>query len=166
MPSVRPDGVWPREAGLDVDAEPYDGRRPHVWCADSPVPVSREPRQPWPARPGQPARDDDAYRRAGTANRFLCGQPLRGWRHGNVTARRTKEDCAMQMQEVGDVPVPEADVMRLVVDPLHPPPPAARYETCTPEAARRITRTLAWPSTPKPGRGRTMAACAFAVLTE
>ena len=44
----------------------------------------------------------------------------------------------MQMQEVGDVPVPEADVMRLVVDPLHPPPPAARYETCTPEAARRI----------------------------
>lgn len=93
-------------------------------------------------------------------------QPLRGWRHVNGTARRTKPDCAVPMQELVAVQFPEADGMRLVVDNLHTPPPAALDETFAPAAARRITRQLAWPSTPKQGRWLNRAAGAFAVLTE
>jgi hypothetical protein len=113
------------EDGLDLYAEPYDVRRPQVCFDESPVQLIRETRPPLPARPGQPARYDDEYRREGTANLFLFVQPLRGWRYVNVTARRTKHDFAVQMQELVDVHLPEADVMRLVVDNLHTHTPAA-----------------------------------------
>jgi len=110
---------------LDLYAEPYDVRRPQVCFDESPVQLISETRQPLPVRPGQPARYDYEYRREGTANLFLFVQPLRGWRHVNVTAHRTKHDFAMQMQELVNVHFPEADVIRLVVDNLnthtHPP---------------------------------------------
>jgi DDE superfamily endonuclease len=151
---------------LDVYAEPYDARRPQVCFDESPVQLLSETRQPLPARPGQPARYDYEYRREGTANLFLFVQPLRGWRHVNVTARRTKYDFAMQMQELVDVHFPEADVIRLVVDNLNTHTPAALYETFTPEEARRITRKLELHYTPKHGSWLNMAECEFAVLTE
>jgi len=97
---------------LDVYAEPYDVRRPQVCFDESPVQLISETRQPLPARPGQPARYDYEYRREGTANLFLFVQPLRGWRHVNVTAHRTKHDFAVQMQELVNVHFPEADVIR------------------------------------------------------
>jgi DDE superfamily endonuclease len=140
--SVSPDLVWHMEDVLDLDAEPYDRRRPQVCCDDSPVQVISETRQPLPAQPGQPARYDYEYRHAGTANLFLLVQPLRGWRHVNVTARRTKYDFALQKQELVDVHFPEAEVMRLVVDNLNTHTPAALDETCAPAEARRLTRKL------------------------
>jgi len=150
---------------LDWYAEPYDGRRPQVCFDESPVQLLSETRHPLPARPGQPARYDYEYRREGTANLFLFVQPLRGWRHVNITARRTKYDFAVQMQELVAVQFPEADVIRLVVDNLNTHTPAALYETFAPAEARRITRKLALHYTPKHGSWLNMAECAFAVLT-
>ena len=83
------------------------------------VPCHCSVRHGSPCRPGQAARYDYEYRREGTANLFLFVQPLRGWRHVNVTAHRTKHDFAVQMQELVDVHCPEADVIRLVVDNLN-----------------------------------------------
>jgi hypothetical protein len=114
---------------LDLYAEPYDERRPQVCFDESPVQLISETRQPVPARPGQPMRYDYEYRREGTANLFLFVQPLGGWRHVNVTPRRTKGDFARQMQELVDVHFPEADVIKLVVDNLNTHTPAALYET-------------------------------------
>src|SRR5712691_2291407 len=94
---MRQTTVW------DLYAEPYDGRRPQVCFDESPVQLISETRQPVPARPGQPTRYDYEYRREGTANLFLFVQPLCGWRHVNVTPRRTKGDFAVQMQELVDV---------------------------------------------------------------
>jgi transposase len=154
------------EDGLDLYAEPYDVRRPQVCFDESPVQLLSETRHPLPARRGQPARYDYEYRRAGTANLFLFVQPLRGWRHVNGTAPCTKHDFAVQMQELVDVPFPEADVSRRGVDNLHTHTPAALYETFAPAEARRITRKLACHYTPKHGSWLNMAECAFAVLTE
>jgi hypothetical protein len=106
------------------------------------VQLISETRQPLPAQPGQPARYDYEYRHAGTANLFLFVQPLRGWRHVNVTARRTKYDFALQKQGLVDVHFPEAEVIRLVVDNLNTHTPAALDETCAPAEARRLTRKL------------------------
>jgi DDE superfamily endonuclease len=125
---VSPEFVWHLEEVLDLYAEPYDGRRPQVCFDESPVPLISETRQPVPARPGQPTRYNYEYRREGTAKLFLCVQPLCGWRHVNVTPRRTKGDCARQMQELVDVHFPEADVIKLVVDNLNTHTPAAVYE--------------------------------------
>src|SRR5262245_16807032 len=104
---------------LDLYAEPYDGQRPQVCFDESPVQLMSETRQPIPARPGQPVHYDYEYRREGTANLFLFVQPLRGWRHVNVTAHRTKGDFAVHMKELVDGHFPEAEVIKLVVDNLN-----------------------------------------------
>ena len=151
---------------LDLYADPYDPRRPQVCFDESPVQLISETRQPVPVRPGQPARYDYEYRREGTANLFLCVQPLRGWRHVNVTARRTNGEFALQMQELVDVHFPDADIIRLVVDNLNTHTPAALYETFPPEEARRLTRKLEFHYTPKHGSWLNMAECEFAVLSK
>ena len=54
---------------------------------------------PVPAAPGRRQRVDYEYVRRGTANLFLLVEPLRGWRHVDVTARRTNADFAQQMRD-------------------------------------------------------------------
>lgn len=134
-------------------------------CFDeSPVQLTSATRCPLPVRPGQPECDDYEYQREGTANLFLFVQPWRGWRHVNVTARRTKQDFARQMQLLVDVYFPTADRVRLVVDNLNTHTPAALYETFAPAEARRITRKLEFHYTPKHGSWLNRAECELAVL--
>ncbi|WP_180277563.1 hypothetical protein [Nostoc sp. 'Peltigera malacea cyanobiont' DB3992] len=51
-----------------------------------------EVRLPLPPEPEQPERYDFEYKRNGTVNLFAYFQPLAGWRHIEVTQRRTKHD--------------------------------------------------------------------------
>jgi hypothetical protein len=44
---------------LDLDEEPYHPRRPQVNFDETSTPLIGETREPLPAAPGQPARDDD-----------------------------------------------------------------------------------------------------------
>lgn len=44
---------------------------------------------------------------------------------------------------------PKAAVIRVVRDTLNPQTPAAVSQTCAPEEARRLTRKLAFQSTPR-----------------
>jgi transposase len=149
---------------LDLYAEPEDPRYPQVCFDESPVQLTSETRLPLPARPGQPARYDSEYKREGTANLFLFVQPLRGWRHVNVTQQRTKRDFAQQMRLLVDQYFPMAERIRLVVDNLNTHTPAALYETFAPVEARRITRKLEFHYTPKHGSWLNMAECELAVL--
>ena len=149
---------------LDLYAEPDDPRYPQVCFDESPVQLTSATRCPLPVRPGQPECEDYEYKREGTANLFLFVQPLRGWRHVNVTARRTKQDFAQQMQLLVDVYFPTAERVRLVVDNLNTHTPAALYETFAPAEARRITRKLEFHYTPKHGSRLNMAECELAVL--
>jgi hypothetical protein len=147
---------------LDLYAEPYDAQYPQVCFDESPVQLVSETRSPLPARPGQPACYDYEYQREGTAHLFLFVQPLLGWRPVNVTTRRTKQDFAQQMKLLVDFP--DANRIRLVVDNLNTPTPAALYEAFVPAEARRITRKLEFHYTPKHGSWLNRAECEFAVL--
>ena len=149
---------------LDLYAEPDDPRCPQVCFDESPVQLTSETRHPLPARPGHPARYDTEYKREGTANLFLFVQPLRGWRHVNVTKQRTKQDFAQQMRRLVDQYFPMAERIRLVVDNLNTHTPAALYGTFPPDEARRITRKLEFHYTPKHGSWLNMAECELAVL--
>jgi hypothetical protein len=126
--------------------------------------LTSEKRRPLPVRPGQPECYDYEYKREGTANLFLFVQPLRGWRHVNVTAQRTTQDFAQQMQLLVDVYFPTADRIRLVVDNLNTHTPAALYQAFAPAEARRLIRKLEFHYTPKHGSWLNMAECEFAVL--
>ena len=152
------------EEVLDLYAEPDDPRYPQVGFDESPVQLTSETRHPLPARPGQPARYDSEYKREGTANLFLFVQPLRGWRHVNVTKQRTKQDFAQQMRLLVDQYFPTAERIRLVVDNLNTHTPAALYGVFPPNEARRMTRKLEFHYTPKHGSWLNMAECEFAVL--
>lgn len=99
---MSPDDIWHLEDVLDLYAESEDPRYPQVCFDESPVQLTSETRQPLPAQSGQPARYDTEYKREGTANLFLFVQPLRGWRHVNVTAQRTKPDFAQQLRLLVD----------------------------------------------------------------
>ena len=161
---MSPDYVWHLEDVLDLYAEPEDPRYPQVCFDESPVQLTSETRQPLPAQPGQPVRYDTEYRREGTANLFLFVQPLRGWRHVNVTKQRTKQDFAQQMRLLVDQYFPAAERIRLVVDNLNTHTPASLYSVFPPDEARRITRKLEFHYTPKHGSWLNMAECELAVL--
>jgi hypothetical protein len=149
---------------LDLYAEPYDRRYPLACFDEKLYQVVSETRQALPVRPGQPRRYDYEYRREGACNLFMCFEPLRGWRHVEVTDRRTAHDFAACMKELVDVHFPEATVISVVLDNLNPHTPAALYTAFRPAEACRILRKLDFHYTPKHGSWLNMAEIELAVL--
>ena len=101
---------------LDLCAQPYDPRRPVVCFDETSTQLLADTRPPLPAQPGRPARQDYEYRREGTRNLFLTCEPMAGWRHVQVTERRTMQDFARQMRWLVDEAYPEVPVVRVVLD--------------------------------------------------
>ena len=149
---------------LDLYAEPHDPRRPVVGFDESSKQLVAETRLPLPMEPGQPERFDYEYERNGTANLFLLCQPLGGWRHVEVTDRRTKHDFAQQMRALVDRHFPDAELIRVVLDNLNTHTPAALYEAFAPAEARRILRKLEFHYTPVHGSWLNMAELEFSML--
>jgi hypothetical protein len=69
-------------------------------------------------------------------------EPLQGWRHVTVTARRTTQDFAHCIQDLVGVQFPRATVISVVLDHLNTHTPAALYATFPPAEACRILRKL------------------------
>jgi DDE superfamily endonuclease len=161
---VGADFVWRMEDVLDLYARPYDARHPVVCFDEQPRQLVEEIRTPLPRAHGRPERVDYEYRRRGTANLFLLFEPLAGWRHVEVTERRTAADFAHQMRALVDVHHPAAGVIAVVLDNLSTHSPAALYQAFPPEEARRILRRLEFHYTPKHGSWLNMAELEFSVL--
>ena len=158
------DFVWRMEDVLDLYAKPYDPERPVVCFDEQPRQLIAEVRTPVPAAPGRPQRIDDEYRRQGTANLFLTFEPLAGWRHVEVTERRTSAEFAHQMRALADVHYPDAERIAVVLDNLSTHSPAALYQAFPPEEARRLLKRLEFHHTPKHGSWLNMAELEFSVL--
>ena len=150
---------------LDLYAEPYSSDRPVVCFDELPFQLLADKRAPQPVAPGRPTRVDYEYRRQGTANLFLCFEPLAGWRHVEVTARRTNKDFAEQMRALADDHYPDAPVIAVVLDNLSTHSPAALYQTFPPVEARRLVKRLEFHYTPKHGSWLNMAELEFAILS-
>lgn len=153
------------EAILDLYAEPYDPRYPVVCFDERLYQLVSEVRQPLPLQPGHPRRYDYEYRREGTCNLFMFFQPLQGWRHVEITARRTAQDFAYCMKALVDVHFPEVALISVVLDNLNTHTPAALYATFPPAEACRILRKLDFHHTPKHGSWLNTAEVEFAVLS-
>lgn len=148
----------------DLYEAPYDETRPTVNFDETSKPLIEEVRHPLPPKPGQVKRFDYAYKRNGTRNLFIFGEPQAGWRHIDVTARRTKRDFAPQMKWLVDQCYPEAEVIRVVMDKLHTHKWASLYEAFSPQEARSILRKLEFHDTPKHGSWLNMAEIELSVL--
>jgi predicted RecB family endonuclease len=150
---------------IEVDHRPYDPKRPVVCVDELPVQLIGETRTPIPAAPGRPQRYDYEYRRNGTANLFLAFAPLVGWRHVEVTDRRTAKDVGVLLRWLVDDVYEEAEKVVLVTDNLNVHAAGSLYEAFDPATARRITEQIEWHDTPKHGSWRNVAECEFSVLS-
>ena len=149
---------------LELLAEPYDPKRPVVCFDEKPVQLLRDTRPPKPVQPERPALQDYEYKREGTANIFMMVQPLKGWRHADVTKQRTQLDFARQMKQLVDVHYPGAELIRLVVDNLNTHGPASLYAAFPPAEALRIRKRLEFHHTPKHGSWLNPAESEISVL--
>jgi transposase len=149
IPSVGAEFVWRMEDILDLYEEPYDEKRPVVCFDEMPYQMVQEKHTPLAAQPSKPGRYDYEYKRMGTANLFIVFEPKKGWRHVEVTQRRTALDFASQMRKLAEEHYVQAEKIRVVMDNLNTHTPAALYEAFAPEEARRILRRLEFHYTPK-----------------
>jgi DDE superfamily endonuclease len=149
---------------LELYAEPYDPRRPQVCLDEKSVSLHADASPTLPARPGILARSDYEYVRCGTANLFVCVEPLRGYRHIAVTDRRTKQDYAQVIKWLVDEAYPEVEVIRLVQDNLNTHLPGSLYDAFEPSEARRLLRKLEFHYTPVHGSWLNMAEIEIAII--
>ena len=158
--------VWRMEDVLAVYTRPYDPLRPQVCLDETSRQLLAEVTPPRPVAPGQPAREDYEYQRHGVCNVFLVCEPLRGWRHVTVSARRTRIDWAHCVKDLLDVCYPDAEQVVLVQDNLNTHTPASLYEAFEPAEAKRLADRLELHSTPKHGSWLNMAEIELSVLSE
>jgi hypothetical protein len=149
---------------LALYAEPYDPQRPKVNFNETSRQLLADVQPPLPVCPGQPQREDAEYKRGGTRHLFIHVEPQAGWRHVVVTARRTTQDVAQQMQGLVDERSPAATRIRVVLDQLNTHGPAALYEAFAPAEARRLVEKLACHHTPKHGSWLNMAEIELSIL--
>lgn len=149
IPQVDAEYVARMEDILDLYSEPAPVHRPVVCFDETPVQLIGEARQPWPSKPGTPARIDYEYRRNGTANLFVFLDAHRPWRHVEVTRQRTAHDFAQCMHDLAMVYYPEAETVRVVLDNLSAHKPSALYEVYEPQLARELLRRLEFHFVPK-----------------
>jgi DDE superfamily endonuclease len=149
---------------LEVYHRPYDEQRPLVCLDEASKQLIGETVQPLPAEPGQPERFDYEYVRNGTANLFMISEPLLGWRHVEVTERRTAKDLAEVLRWLVEDVHTEAEKIVLVMDNLNTHQLASLYTAFPPEQARRIAEKLEIHHTPKHGSWLNMAEIELSVL--
>ncbi|WP_202907504.1 IS630 family transposase [Mariniblastus fucicola] len=165
-PEKNAEFVAAMEDVLEVYQRPYDAKRPVVCLDETSKQLVGETRTPIPAKPGTPAREDYEYKRNGVANLFMLFEPLAGWRHVEVTDRRTKVDFAHVVKKLVDELDPDAEKIVLVMDNLNTHKPGSLYEAFEPQEARRLIEKLEIHYTPKHGSWLNMAETELASLAK
>lgn len=149
---------------LEVYSRPYDAKRPQICMDEAGKQLVAETRKPIKIEPGKPPRYDYEYERNGTCNLFVFCEPLTGWRHVEVTERKTKQDWAYAIRDLVNVRFPNAEKIVLVMDNLNTHSPASLYAAFAPEEARRIVEKLEIHFTPKHGSWLDMAEIMIGIL--
>ena len=89
---------------------PYDEEYPQVCFDEKLVTLHADVVEPLSMQPGRAERFDYEYERIGTANLFVMVERLVGYRHVEVTSRRTAQDYARQLRWLSDVRYPNAKI--------------------------------------------------------
>jgi len=143
---------------------PYDPQYPVVCFDEACKQLFGEVRRKRKARPGRRAKVDYEYERKGVCHQLMTCEPLRGWRHVKVTARRTRRDYAECVRELVDVYYPDVEKIRLVQDNLNTHDGASLYEAFPAEEARRLLDKIEWHYTPKHGSWVNMAETEIGIM--
>jgi len=149
---------------LDVYRRPYDAKYPQVCIDEKSWQLVADVRDPLPCRRGRTARRDYEYKRNGTANVFVAFEPLAGWRHYDVTDRRTAVDFARFMRGLLTGRYRDAEKVVVVMDNLNTHSPGSLFEAFPPDEAKGLATRLEIHPTPKHGSWMNMAEIDLSVL--
>ena len=138
--------------------------RPVVCVDETSKQHLRDIRGPLPGIIGRPRRFDSEYQRNGVSNLFMIFAPLQGFRHVEVTDRRTSIDFAHICRDLVDVHFRDAEKILLVCDNLNTHTPACLYKAFDSNEAKRIAENIEFHYTPKHGSWLNMAEIEFSVL--
>ena len=156
--------VWRMEDVLQTYGLAYNPRYPVVCFDEASKQLFGEVKTPQSQQPGKKARVDYEYERKGVSNQFMMCEPLRGWRHVQVTARRTRRDYAECIRELLEVHYPRVEKIRLVQDNLNTHSGGSLYEAFAPEQARRLLDRIEFHYTPKHGSWLNMAETEISIM--
>ena len=166
IPEVGAEFVWRMEDVLELYEEPYDPKKPIVCFDELPYQMVAEKRTPLPQKPGRPQRYDYEYERKGMVNIFAFFEPKSGWRHLDLTDRRTAVDFALAIRRLVDEHYPATEKVRVVLDNLNTHTPASLYKAFEPEEARRVLRRLEFHHTPTHASWLNMVEIELSVLSQ
>jgi hypothetical protein len=150
---------------LEVYARPLDPARPVVCMDEKPLQLLGQVRDPSPARPGTPAREDSEYKRCGTCSIFVFTQPLAGWRRVQALPTRTRVDWAHQVERLLTIDFPHAEKVVLVMDNLNTHSIGSLYQAFEPAKAFALAQRLQIHHTPKHGSWLNIAEIELSRLT-
>jgi transposase len=151
---------------LDLYEQPYDPKFPVVCFDELPGQLLADVVAEQPAEPGRPRRFDYEYERGGTYNAFMMVEPKGGWRHIEVTERRTSVDFATQLRFLAEDVYPEAQRIKLVLDNLSTHKLEALWKVYEPARALAISRCFEFIFTPTHASWLNAAEIELAALTK
>ncbi|MBK8251081.1 MAG: IS630 family transposase [Polyangiaceae bacterium] len=157
--------VYAMEDVLEVYHRPYDPARPQVCLDETSKQLLAHVKERIPARAGQSAREDDVYKRCGTANIFAAVEPLTGRSLVEVTEHRSSLDLAQFLRRLSDEQYPTATKIVLVMDNLSTHSLACLYEAFTPVEAYRLAHRFEVHHTPKHGSWLNVAEIFLSILS-
>ena len=149
---------------LGLYAKPYDPTEPVVCLDEKSKQLLEQTRRPIPAAPGQVAKEDYEYKRAGTRNLFVAVEPKAGHREVEVTRRRTKPDFVAFVQYLAQEVYTQARKIHLVLDNLNTHFRASFEEVLGLEAATVLLSRLEFHYTPKHASWLNMAEIEIGIL--
>ncbi len=149
---------------LELYAKPYDPTEPVVCLDEKSKQLLEQTRRPLPALPGQIAKEDYEYKRAGTRNLFVAVEPKGGHREVTVTRRRTKADFVAFVQFLALEAYAQARKIHLVLDNLNTHFRTSFEEIMGLEAAATFLSRLEFHHTPKHASWLNMAEIEIGIL--
>ena len=118
MAELNKDYIAKMEDVLETYERPYDPREPVVCLEEKPVTLHADVRPTSRAKPGREARQDNEYKRCGTANVFCAVEPKAGRHFTFATPDRSGFEFAKVAFELA-LKYPSARTIHLVMDNLN-----------------------------------------------
>jgi hypothetical protein len=149
---------------LALYARPYDPQEPIVCLDEKSKQLLAQTRAVLAAGPGQIAKEDYEYRRAGTRNLFVAVEPQAGHREVTVTRRRTKRDFVEFVRRLVQEVYAGARTIHLVLDNLNTHFRASFEEVLGLQEAAAFLARVQFHYTPKHASWLNMAEIEIGVL--
>src|ERR1051325_2463812 len=112
------DYITKMEDVLEIYERPYDPQQPVVCLDEKPITLHADVRPGSPAVPGREARQDNEYKRCGTANVFCAVEPKAGRHFTSPTPDRSGFEFAQVAVHLA-LAYPTAKTIHLIMDNLN-----------------------------------------------